>query len=137
MLVSYKMDGDKYVEFAQVSDDDYSYIVGAVTDVNGKYVTVQYKDGETVKTIDVKTDSDSSVLYFDSKDNTEGTGSFKKAMKKTDANYYANVIVVVDLTDAEDDQSYIIKGAAVDIGNQLTDKDENDILIPVTLTPAP
>ena len=137
MLVSYKMDGDKYVEFAQVSDDDYSYIVGAVTDVNGKYVTVQYKDGETVKAIDVKTDSDSSVLYFDSKDNTEGTGSFKKAMKKTDANYYANVIVVVDLTDAEDDQSYIIKGAAVDIGNQLTDKDENDILIPVTLTPAP
>ena len=134
MLISYKLSGKDYVEVKEVADSDYAYIIGAVTEINGKYITVQYKDGTTVKTVDVKTDKDSSVLYFDSVANTDGKGAFKKAMKKDAATYYANVIVVFDKTDIQSDQSYIIKGAAVDIANQLTDKSENDILVPVAYT---
>ena len=134
MLISYKLSGKEYVEVQKVAGTDYAYIVGAVTEINGKYITVQYKDGSSVKTVDVKTDKDSSVLYFDSVANTDGKGAFKKAMKKDAANYYANVIVVFDTTDKQTDQSYIIKGAAVDIANQLTDKSEKDILVPVSAT---
>ena len=134
MLISYKLSGKDYVEVKQVADTDYAYIIGAVTEINGKYITVQYKDGSTVKTVDVKTDKDSSVLYFDSVANTDGKGEFKKAMKKDAASYYANVIVVFDKTEDSSDQAFTIKGAAVDIANQLTDKSENDITVPVSYT---
>lgn len=128
LLITYDMDGNDYVSFDPKGDKTYTSIVGAVTDIDGKYYTVLTIDG---KTYDFKTDSDSSVLYVDTDAEDAASGSIKKATKKDASNYYANIMVIFDPTDMEDDQSFIIKGAAFDVTNQLQNADDEDILIPV------
>ena len=126
-LVSYKMDGEDYVEFAQAPTSA-TAIVGAVTDVDGDYVTVKPVSGTAVELkVD---DDDSTVLYFDSDAAAEASGSIKKATKKDANNYYANIMVIYKTT-AEEDGSHIIWGAAVDVNNQLLDADGDDILVAV------
>ena len=126
-LVSYKMDGSDYVEFAPTADNA-TAIVGAVTDVDGKYVTVLTRGGNTVE---LKVDNDdSTVLYFDSDTADKATGSIKKATKKDDTSYYANIMVIYKSAE-ETDESHIIWGAAVDVNNQLQDANDGDILVPI------
>ena len=125
-LVSYKMDGSNYVEVT-ASPEGATAAVGAVTDVSGDYVTIK----TTSSSVELKLDKDdSSVLYFDSDLGEEASGSIKKAAKMDDENYYANILVIYKGTQ-EADQSYIIWGAAVDVNNQLQDKNGDDILISV------
>ena len=126
-LVSYQMDGSDYVEFAPAPEDA-TAAVGAVTDVDGNYVTVLTYDGDE---LDLKVDKDdSTILYADTDAEDAASGSIKKATKKNDEQYYANIMVIYK-TATEDDETHIIWGAAVDTANQLQDKDGNDILIDI------
>ena len=126
-LVSYAMDGEKYVDFTAAPSETTAIAAGAVTDVNGKIITVLKADGSS---IELKLDDDSMVLYFDSTEGTAASGSFKKATKQDATHYYANVMVVYKTT-VESDGTYLIKGAAVEVPNQLQDKSDNDILITI------
>ncbi|MDY4173403.1 MAG: S-layer homology domain-containing protein, partial [Evtepia sp.] len=134
-LVTFKMDGNEYVDFAAAPAKTAAAIVGAVTDVDGKYVTVQYVAADkSVKTIELKTDSDdSTILYFDSDAATVASGSIKEATKKDADNYYANIMVIYK-TATEEDGTNLIWGAAVDVNNQLQNADDEDVLIPVAVT---
>ena len=126
-LVSYQMDGSDYVEFA-AAPDDATAVIGAVTDVDGNYVTVLTADGDE---LDLKVDKDdTTILYVDTDAEDAASGSIKKATKKNDEQYYANIMVIYK-TVAEDDETNIIWGAAVDTANQLQDNDGNDILIDI------
>ena len=130
-LVSYKMDGSDYVEFL-AEPTGATAVVGAVTDVSGKYVTILTADGNT---IELKVDEDdSTVLYFDSDAAAEASGSIKKATKKDANNYYANIMVVYK-DSAESDASNIIWGAAVDVNNQLQNASDKDVLIAIPVNP--
>ncbi|MBS7226418.1 MAG: hypothetical protein KH050_14005, partial [Clostridiaceae bacterium] len=126
MLVTYKMDGSDYVEFAK-NPTGATAIVGAVTDVDGDYVTVKSESS----TVELKIDEDdSTVLSFDSDAGDVANGSIKEATKKDKDNYYANIMVVYKNA-AEEDGSHIIWGAAADINNQLLDDADDDILVAV------
>ena len=126
MLVTYKMDGSDYVEFAK-NPTGATAIVGAVTDVDGDYVTVKSASG----TVELKIDEDdSTVLSFDSDAGDVANGSIKEATKKDKDNYYANIMVVYKNA-AEEDGSHTIWGAAADINNQLLDDADDDILVAV------
>ena len=127
MLVSYNMDGEDYTSFAKAPEHA-TAVVGAVTDVDGNYVTVLTTDGTKVE---LKVDkSDSHILYVDTDAEDAASGSIKKATKKDKTAYYANIMVIYK--DAlEDDQSHIIWGAAIDSANQLQDADGNDVLVTI------
>ena len=127
MLVSYNMDGEDYTSFAEVPDaTTATAVVGAVTDVDGDYVTVRTTTGNKVE---LKVDKDDShILYVDTDAEDAASGSIKKATKKDADNYYANIMVIYKNA-AEDDQSHIIWGAAIDSANQLQDADGNDVLV--------
>ena len=126
-LVSYKMDGSDYVE-VEKGPADATYAVGAVTDVDGDYVTIKTASGPVELKVD---EDDSTVLYFDSESGDEATGSIKKATKQDDTNYYANIMVIYK-TAEETDESHIIWGAAVDVNNELLNDNGDNILIPVS-----
>ncbi|MEE0154214.1 MAG: S-layer homology domain-containing protein [Agathobaculum butyriciproducens] len=127
MLVSYQMDGEDYTSFA-VAPDDAKAVVGAVTDVDGDYVTVLTTDG---KTVELKVDKDdSTILYVDTDAEDAASGSIKKATKKDKTAYYANIMVIYK-TALEDDQSHIIWGAAVDAANQLQDSNDEDVTVTI------
>ena len=124
MLVSYNMDGEDYTSFA-AAPEHATAVVGAVTDVDGNYVTVKTASG----TVELKVDkSDSHILYVDTDAEDAASGSIKKATKKDADNYYANIMVIYKDT-LEDDQTHIIWGAAIDSANQLQDADGNDVLV--------
>ena len=124
MLVSYNMDGEDYTSFA-AAPEHATAVVGAVTDVDGNYVTVKTASG----TVELKVDkSDSHILYVDTDAEDAASGSIKKATKKDADNYYANIMVIYKNT-LEDDQTHIIWGAAIDSANQLQDADGNDVLV--------
>ena len=124
-LVSYNMDGEDYTSFAKAPEGA-TAVVGAVTDVDGNYVTVRTTAGAKV---DLKVDkNDSHILYVDTDAEDAASGSIKKATKKDADNYYANIMVIYKNA-AEDDQSHIIWGAAIDSANQLQDADGNDVLV--------
>ena len=96
--------------------------------MDGNYVTVLTYDGDE---LDLKVDKDdSTILYADTDAEDAASGSIKKATKKNDEQYYANIMVIYK-TATEDDETHIIWGAAVDTANQLQDKDGNDILIDI------
>ena len=127
MLVSYNMDGEDYTSFAEAPEDA-TAVVGAVTDVDGDYVTVLTTDGTKVE---LKVDkSDSHILYVDTDAEDAASGSIKKATKKDKTAYYANIMVIYK-TAAESDQSNIIWGAAIDSANQLQNADGNDVLVTI------
>ena len=127
MLVSYNMDGEDYTSFAEAPEDA-TAVVGAVTDVDGDYVTVLTTDGTKVE---LKVDkSDSHILYVDTDAEDAASGSIKKATKKDKTAYYANIMVIYK-TAAEGDQSNIIWGAAIDSANQLQNADGNDVLVTI------
>ena len=127
MLVSYQMDGEDYTSFA-AAPKDATAVVGAVTDVDGDYVTVLTTTGTKVE---LKVDkSDSHILYVDTDAEDAASGSIKKATKKDKTAYYANIMVIYK--DArESDESNIIWGAAIDSANQLQDADGNDVLVTI------
>ena len=126
MLVTYKMDGSDYVEFAK-NPTNATAIVGAVTDVDGDYVTVKSESS----TVELKIDEDdSTVLSFDSDAGDVANGSIKEATKKDKDNYYANIMVVYK-TAEEEDGSHIIWGAAADINNQLLNDADDEITVSV------
>ena len=125
-LVSYKMDGSDYVE-VEKGPADATYAVGAVTDVDGDYVTIKTASGSVELKVD---EDDSTVLYFDSESGDEATGSIKKATKQDDTNYYANIMVIYK-TAEETDESHIIWGAAVDVNNELLNDNGDNILIAI------
>ena len=125
MLVSYNMDGEDYTSFAEAPEHA-TAVVGAITDVDGNYVTVRTTADATVE---LKVDkNDSHILYVDTDAEDAASGSIKKATKKDADNYYANIMVIYKNA-AEDDQSHIIWGAAIDSANQLQDADGNDVLV--------
>ena len=125
MLVSYNMDGKDYTSFAKAPEGA-TAVVGAVTDVDGNYVTVRTTAGAKVE---LKVDkNDSHILYVDTDAEDAASGSIKKATKKDADNYYANIMVIYK-TVAENDESRIIWGAAIDSANQLQDADGNDVLV--------
>ena len=127
MLVSYQMDGEDYVKFDTVADGA-TAAVGAITDVDGDYVTVLTTAGTKVE---LKVDKDDShILYVDTDAEDAASGSIKKATKKDADNYYANIMVIYK-TVAENDESRIIWGAAIDSANQLQDADGNDVLVTI------
>ena len=125
MLVSYQMDGEDYTSFA-AAPKDATAVVGAVTDVDGDYVTVLTTDG---KNVELKVDKDDShILYVDTNAEDAASGSIKKAAKKDKNTYYANIMVIYKTT-AESDQSNIIWGAAIDSANQLQDSNDEDVTV--------
>ena len=127
MLVSYQMDGEDYTSFA-VAPEDAKAVVGAVTDVDGNYVTVLTANGDTVE---LKVDkSDSHILYVDTDAEDAASGSIKKATKKDNTAYYANIMVIYKDA-AENDESHIIWGAAVDAANQLQNSNDDDVLVTI------
>ncbi|RHT86563.1 S-layer homology domain-containing protein [Butyricicoccus sp. AM27-36] len=126
MLVSYQMDGKDYVKFNTVADGA-TAAVGAITDVDGDYVTVLTDNG----TVDLKVDkSDSHILYVDTDAEDAASGSIKKATKKDKNTYYANIMVIYKTT-AENDESHIIWGAAIDSANQLQDSNDEDVTVTI------
>lgn len=133
-LVSYKMDGDTYVEFAANPDSANAVVAeyAAVTNVDGKYVTIKTATG----TVELKVDADdSTILYVDTDAGTAATGEIKKASKKDDTEYYANIMVIYKKA-ADNDESHVIWGAAVDVNNMLQDEDGEDVTVAIA-TPAP
>ena len=125
MLVSYNMDGKDYTSFAKAPEGA-TAVVGAVTDVDGNYVTVRTTAGAKVE---LKVDkNDSHILYVDTDAEDAASGSIKKATKKDADNYYANIMVIYKSAE-ETDESHIIWGAAIDSANQLQDADGNDVLV--------
>lgn len=126
-LVSYNMDGEDYTSFA-AAPEDATAVVGAITDVDGNYVTVLPTTGTKVE---LKVDkSDSHILYVDTDAEDAASGSIKKATKKDAEHYYANIMVIYK-TARENDESHIIWGAAIDSANQLQDADGNDVLVTI------
>ena len=127
MLVSYQMDGEDYTSFA-AAPKDATAVVGAVTDVDGDYVTVLTTTGTKVE---LKVDkSDSHILYVDTDAEDAASGSIKKATKKDKTAYYANIMVIYK--DArESDESNIIWGAAIDSANQLQDSNDEDVTVTI------
>lgn len=126
-FVSYKMDGDEYVDFNEVSGEA-TAVVGAVTDVDGKYITVQPTTGSA---IELKVDEDdSTILYVDTTAGDAATGEIKKANKKDNENYYANIMVIYKKA-AETDGTNVIWGAAFDVSNTLQNADDNDVLVAI------
>ncbi len=124
MLVSYEMDGSDYVNFAKAPTGA-TAVTGAVTDVDSKYVTIKTASGSK----DLKIDKDDShILYADTDALDAATGSIKKATKKDNTYYYANIMVIYSNKD-EDDGTHIIWGALVDVNNQLQDDNDDDVLI--------
>ena len=127
LRVSYQRDGEDYVKFDTVADGA-TAAVGAITDVDGDYVTVLTTAGTKVE---LKVDKDDShILYVDTDAEDAASGSIKKATKKDADNYYANIMVIYK-TVAENDESRIIWGAAIDSANQLQDADGNDVLVTI------
>ena len=125
-LVTYKMSGDDYVDFGETPSTA-TAIVGAVTDVDGDYVTVK-----TSSTTVELNDDDTTVLGFDSDAGIEGSNTIREANKKDATNYYANILVVYEIADGDSDGAHVIWGAAVDAGNMLLDEDGDEILIAVS-----
>ena len=126
-FVSYKMDGDKYVDFNEASGGA-TAVVGAVTDVDGKYITVQPTTGSA---IELKIDEDdSTILYVDTTAGDAATGEIKKANKKDNDNYYANIMVIYKKA-AETDGTNVIWGAAFDVSNTLQNADDEDVLVAI------
>ena len=124
MLVSYEMDGSDYVNFAKAPTGA-TAVTGAVTDVDSKYVTIK----TTSNFKDLKIDKDDShILYADTDALDAATGSIKKATKKDNTSYYANIMVIYS-NKTEDDGTHIIWGALVDVNNQLQDDNDDDVLI--------
>ena len=128
MLVSYQMDGSDYVDFDKTADGA-TAAVGAVTDVDGNYVTIRTTAGTT---IELKTDKDdTTILYADTDAADKASGSIKKATKKNDNTYYANIMVIYKTT-PESDEAHIIWGAAVDVNNQLQNANDEDVLVSIS-----
>ena len=122
------MDGSDYVDFDKAADGA-TAAVGAVTDVDGNYVTIRTTAGTT---IELKTDKDdTTILYADTDAADKASGSIKKATKKDDNTYYANIMVIYK-TAPESDEAHIIWGAAVDVNNQLQNADDEDVLVSIS-----
>ena len=103
-------------------------MVGAVTDVDGKYITVQPTTGSA---IELKIDEDdSTILYVDTTAGDAATGEIKKANKKDNDNYYANIMVIYKKA-AETDGTNVIWGAAFDVSNTLQNADDEDVLVAI------
>ena len=126
-LVTYMMDGKDYVDFAPAPTNA-TAVTGAVTDVDGKYVTVLPKTGNAIELKIDKDDSD--ILYADTDTLDAATGSIKEATKKDNTKYYANIMVIYKTT-AEEDGTHIIWGALVDVNNQLQTAGGDDITIDI------
>ena len=119
MVYEYTMDGEEY-ELTAVD-----YIVGAVTDIDGNYITVLDEDGNEVE---YKMTKDTDNLFVDTKDSTGATsGAVTEAIEFEQDKFYANVIIVLDDDDSTAD--FELGLIVVDLDNKLLDEDGDEYVV--------
>lgn len=117
MVYEYTVDGDEY-ELTAVDA-----IVGAVTEIDGDYITV-LANGEEVE---YKLTKDTDKLFVDTQAG-EGAknGDIREATEFEQNKFYANVIVVVD-EDSDNEAAIELAVVVVDIDNELQDAADESI----------
>lgn len=123
-VYEYTMNGTEYDLTATTAAKT---VVGAVTEIDGKYVTILV-DGAAAGTEYVVT-ADTVKLFVDTKNDAGANdGSIIEATEFENGKFYGNVIVVID-DDTKTEGETELGCVVVDIQNKLLDSADNEVVV--------